>query len=322
MTVLLAPGRTRASPGAPRPPAARLTASWKLDSVAYSLAFMPGRRKALAGTQEGTLILIDFGSERPKTIATNEREPIHALAMNDEGTLALGAQGRRLLLWEVEGGRQRAVWMEDPPAWVSSVAFSPDGKKALSGSYNNNLTLREVATGRVLSSWKGHRFWVTSVAFSPDGRRVLSSSYDGTIRLWDAVTGSTLSSWEGHRCWVYSLGFSSDGAKAVTGSRDNALKVWSIAGGLRTGSGSELSSPDDSPRREINSLAIAGDGLKTLGGGWDGTLRLRDASTGKDISVWPGHPSWISAVAIAPDGSAALSAGADRSIRLWKLSSD
>src|SRR5262249_40129596 len=66
---------------------------------------------------------------------------------------------------------------------VNSVAFSPDGKQALSGG-DKTVRLWDVATGRELRRFEGHREEVKRVVFSPDGRSALSSD-DLTAYLWD-----------------------------------------------------------------------------------------------------------------------------------------
>jgi TIR domain/WD domain, G-beta repeat len=68
---------------------------------------------------------------------------------------------------------------------VNSVAFSPDGRFALSGSHDKTLKLWDVGTAKELRSFTGHGSVVTSVAFSPDGRFALSGSHDATLKLWD-----------------------------------------------------------------------------------------------------------------------------------------
>jgi serine/threonine protein kinase len=67
---------------------------------------------------------------------------------------------------------------------VRSVAFSPDGQYALSGSWEYTLRLWKIATGEYLRTFEGHTWIVLSVAFSPDGRYALSGSGDKTLRLW------------------------------------------------------------------------------------------------------------------------------------------
>jgi WD40 repeat protein len=74
--------------------------------------------------------------------------------------------------------------------WVTSVAFSPDGSRIVSGSDDKTIRLWDATTGEQIGDpLVGHTDWVRSVAFSPDGSRIVSGSDDKTIRLWNATTG-------------------------------------------------------------------------------------------------------------------------------------
>ncbi len=69
-------------------------------------------------------------------------------------------------------------------SYVSSVAFSPDGKSIASGSWDKTIKLWEVSTGKLIKTLTGHNEYVESVAFSPDGKTMASGSQDKTIMLW------------------------------------------------------------------------------------------------------------------------------------------
>jgi WD40 repeat protein len=86
------------------------------------------------------------------------------------------------------------------PVW--SVAYSPDGRHIVSGSYDRTIRIWDAETGAAVGNpLEGHTLSVSSVAYSPDGRHIISGSGsdDKTIRIWDAETGDAVGKpLEGH----------------------------------------------------------------------------------------------------------------------------
>ena len=85
---------------------------------------------------------------------------------------------------------------------VTSVAFSQDSSRVVSGSYDKTVRIWNAMTGEMEAKLEGHTSGVMSVAFSQDGSRVVSGSYDKTVRIWNAMTGEMEAKLEGHTSGV------------------------------------------------------------------------------------------------------------------------
>jgi WD40 repeat protein len=69
-------------------------------------------------------------------------------------------------------------------ASVTSVAFSPDASRIITGSQDQAAKLWDAQTGKEILTLSRHSEDVTSVTFSPDGRQILTGSRDGTAVIW------------------------------------------------------------------------------------------------------------------------------------------
>jgi WD40 repeat protein len=87
--------------------------------------------------------------------------------------------------WDAGTGQPIGAPLTGHTSNVNSVAFSPDGKRIVSGSFDRTLRLWDAGTGQPIGApLTGHTSNVNSVAFSPDGRRMVSASADNTVRVW------------------------------------------------------------------------------------------------------------------------------------------
>ncbi|KAJ6565680.1 quinon protein alcohol dehydrogenase-like superfamily [Mycena sp. CBHHK59/15] len=197
---------------------------------------------------------------------------------------------------------------------VTSIAFSPDGVRIVSGSEDDTVRVWDARTGDIVAGpFEGHSDWVTSVAFSPDGARIVSGSNDHTVRVWDARTGEIVAGpFEGHSKWVTSVAFSPDGARIVSGSWDQTVRVWDA----RTGK--IVAGPFEGHSNSVTSVAFSPDGARIVSGSWDQTVRVWDARTGKIVAgPFEGHSNRVTSATFSPDGARIVSGSDDHTVRVW-----
>jgi outer membrane protein assembly factor BamB len=197
---------------------------------------------------------------------------------------------------------------------VYGVAFSPDGKKAVSGSMDGRAILWEVATGRQLLLLQGHGGMIWGVAYGPGGKHVFTSSWDGTVKMWDAAQGTEVRRFpaQGRISDINGLAVSRDGKHLLTGSDDGILRLWDIASGQER-------RQFHGHRGFVYGVAFSPDGRRALSGGAaDRQMIVWDVETGKELRRFTGLQGQLRTVAFSPDGHKAVHAGGNE-VTLWDL---
>jgi WD40 repeat protein len=225
-------------------------------------------------------------------------------------------QSQGALFDNVQANPQLQSFLNGHTSYISSVAFSPDGKTLASGSQDRTIILWDVEKHQPLGQpLQGHSSWVSSVAFSPDGKTLASGSQDRTIILWDVETRQPLGQpLQGHTDYVNSVAFSPDGKTLASGSDDDTIILWDVA--KRQPLGQPLQGHTD----YVNSVAFSPDGKILASGSGDGTIILWDMEKRQPIGQpLKGHIGSGSSVAFSPDGKTLASGSGDGTIVLWDV---
>ena len=154
-----------------------------------------------------------------------------AVTISPDEKKIVASNGRGTRIWDIASGEEIQK-LVGHVGIISTVAFSPDGKKIVSASEPNwgDRTARiwDVYSGNELLKLEGHTGGVAAAAFSPDGDRVVTVSLDRTVRIWCVDSGKQLQKFEGHSSSLYSAAFSPDGKRVVTTSWDGTARIWTL----------------------------------------------------------------------------------------------
>jgi eukaryotic-like serine/threonine-protein kinase len=238
---------------------------------------------------------------------------------------------------------------------VLSVAFSPDGRRIASASWDGTVKVWDTSAGQEIRTLVGHTGEVWNVAYGPDGHHLASASSDGTVKLWDTAAGQEFRTLKGHTGPVYSVAYSPDGHRLASASSDGTVKLWDAATGrvirtlkgYATGVGVAFSPDgrriasasvdqtvklwDTATGQEIRTLvghtnavlsvAFSPGGRRLASASYDGTVKLWDAATGQPTLTLKGHTTWVISVAFRFDGHRLASASRDGAVKVWDIAS-
>ena len=198
---------------------------------------------------------------------------------------------------------------------VNSVAFSPDGQRILTGSWDGTAKVWEAGKRQGTAHAQGAQggnFVCGVFPGRPDG---LSPEVgDKTAKVWEAASGRELLTLRGHSDAIWSVAFSPDGQRIATASDDGTARVWEAA------SGKELVK-FKGHTASIRSVAFSPDGQRTVTGSYDQTAKVWEAASGHELLTLKGHTGFINSVAFSPDGQRIVTGSKDATAKVWEAAS-
>jgi WD40 repeat protein/serine/threonine protein kinase len=193
---------------------------------------------------------------------------------------------------------------------VGAAAFSPDGERVATSSYDGTVRICDALNGNVLATIRtGERGTMyPRVLFSPNGRLVASTA--GTsLYLFDARNGRSLAVMKGAaNAFPFGIAFSPDGKRLAMVSA-LAFHIFEVPSGkvLRSWSDTVYST----------SVAFSPDGAKLASASRNGGVRLWDASAGRLITTLHGATDALAAVTFTPDGKRLVAGCYTGGIWIW-----
>ncbi|HLZ18560.1 MAG TPA: caspase family protein [Smithellaceae bacterium] len=302
---------------------------------------VPGGFEPSGISPDGQFILFCHGS---KIISISDTVKIFAAASGREiktltkkGTIpfeniSFTPDGHGLLLMRLDGGvtlwdisaNREVQRFEGSGQTITRVNFAPQGNLAAIVG-RKDVSIWDMASGKRVAVLAGHGKDVSSTAFSPATGTLVTGSLDTTLRFWDLKTGKEKFSVPGHAGGVLSVAYSADGRYVVSAGNDALVKLWNGSSGalLKTLTGhiSGKGSDVHGAFTGVYDARFSPDGNTIASAGTDGTARLWNVVTGKEIKSLRGHDGNVTSVAFSPDGRFLASGGRDGAVRLWEVKS-
>lgn len=270
------------------------------------------------------------------------------LAISPDGSLALHAARRNVVLWDLTSGVQ--LWRRPTGlTYAHEVAFLPDGKRFASIQVGGTLELSDTATGEIL-----HQFHVrcesllACLGISHDGRFAASEGPGHGVVLWRlppisnrssdgsaaesqtaekpattflAGAGSTQATeipsrhfrtLSGHTQPIRSMDFSPNAGRIVTGSDDRTLRVWDM------GTGQEVLRWNE-PREPVTQVRFLPDGQHIVFATGDGRLSLWDLNARGEVRPLEAQSAELTSLAVLDQGRRIACCGPQEAVRLWAV---
>jgi WD40 repeat protein len=294
--------------------------------MVQSVAFNP-RNDLLAGAGDrGRIAVWDAaGACSPWRRFRGSASGFSRIACSHDGTIAASGNNRGgIILWNTIEGKQVGRLPSGYCGQIADLAFSPSGKIlascSLGGARSDVLLWNIGESDAVPQKLTGCDGPMAAVAFSPDGSLVYAGGMSYRIWVWRVATGQLVGSVETNAVdsnarFVKRLAFSGDGRFLVAGCSADAL-IFDAK------SGKPIGKLAVDGRKAVSALAFVPGSSLLAAGYWDGSIRLWDVTSHKQVlPALCEHSANVQGLSFSQDGKLLMSSDPSGSILLWDVGS-
>ncbi|MFN8546426.1 MAG: protein kinase [Candidatus Eisenbacteria bacterium] len=200
----------------------------------------PNREKswpAIAIRSDGTEIAVGFLDGWVHVWDIQSREAVAAWrAVTSFAQPEYSPDGRWLYTAGIKGEIER--WSGSSHRWegqvqppgvqgrILAVTSSTNGAFLATASMDHTINVRDLRSGELLTTFRGHDASVNAMVFSPTAEFAVSSGADDRLLRWRVADGKLVGTYRGHTSDVSALGWSRDGTWLVSGDWRGFLRIW------------------------------------------------------------------------------------------------
>ena len=281
------------------------------------VAFAPDGKHLFTRSVDSIVRIWDLDERTQDDAAAFQVDPGLGSAFNAAGTqvaiTAVPLNNRKISIWDLQS-KTSVKTLTGHVQVVECVAFSPDGQRLVSGSFDSTVRVWALATtgDPLVHTLTGHAGRVIAVAFNHAGTQIVSGGEDGTVRVWDAQTGASFAELSGHTGPVNCVAFSPNDTRVASGSDDKPIRLWDPAAGTTVQTYTEHTDA-------VLSVDIGVNGTRLLSGSADNTLKLWSSAATASLRTIRDHRSDVTRVRFGSAAGRNASVSAGGSIRIWDI---
>jgi hypothetical protein len=279
------------------------------------VAFAPDGKHLFTRSVDSIIRTWDLDERTQDDAAAFQVDPGLGSAFNAAGTqvaiTAAPINNRKISIWNLQS-KTSVKTLTGHTHVVECVAFSPDGQRLVSGSFDSTVRVWDLATtgDPLVHTLTGHVGRIIAVAFNHAGTQIVSGGEDGTVRVWDVQTGVSLAELSGHTGPVNCVAFSPNDTRVASGSDDKTIRLWDPAAGTTVQTYTEHTDA-------VLSVDIGVNGTRLLSGSADNTLKLWSSAATASLRTIRDHRSDVTRVRFGNAAGRNASVSAGGSIRIW-----
>jgi WD40 repeat protein len=297
---------------------------------------------------------IDQGAKAPTTMRIKEKivvnlppalvKPVRAVAVSPDGKTVVASRGNQIHEFvmktippEKKGDKDKTEWvfsktLIDPTlktpdgkeakaahiSLVESMAFSPDGKTLLTGSFRE-LTIWDFEKGTVKTRIGDFADRVCAIAYSKDGKFFATGggapTEDGEIKVFTAEGKLVTDIKNGHSDTVFGVAFHPDGKLLATCGADKFVKVFELP--AEAGKPAKFIKSFEGHTHHVMGVGWTPDGKKLASCGADNFVKLWDYEKGEKIRDMTGHSKQVTNLFFVGKTPQFITGSGDNSVRMW-----
>jgi WD40 repeat protein/serine/threonine protein kinase len=178
-------------------------------SAVTSVCWSTDGKQLATGSVDGTAIVWDAAVGKSLLPIKQYTSGVRCVAWSPDGNrLATGNDDGTANVWNLAGGGRvlpfrglssRGAQVSHEMTQISSVCWSPDGKRLATGSGDGTTKIWDAASGQELLTLAGgmvfHLQGTKVMSWSQDGKRLATGSFAGTVKVWEAADAEAVQEW-------------------------------------------------------------------------------------------------------------------------------